>query len=103
MQASQAGQVVMNISPTMANAMTTIPSAANQVFCLASLPGVPSGTALLFRYQRLSANSDYFTTPARANGGTQFAWIYGPLQPGQWRCLVEAAGKLAGSAAFTIR
>jgi hypothetical protein len=101
-EAPQAGQVVTNISPTMSNPMTKIASDTNQVFCVANLPSVPSGTSLLFRFQKLSSNSDYFSQSVTANGGTKFAWIYGPLQPGQWRCLVEAAGKLAGSAAFTI-
>ncbi|MDB5075756.1 MAG: hypothetical protein JWO42_1935 [Chloroflexi bacterium] len=100
--APQTAQVVTNISGTMTNPMSSIPSDTNQVFCLAKLPGVPIGTPIRFRFQKLSAPDDYYHQDEQADGGTKLAWIYGPLQPGQWRCLVEANQKPVGTAAFTI-
>jgi hypothetical protein len=97
-----AGQVVANISASMSNPLTTIPSDTNQVFCVSDLPSVPSGTTMVYHFQKLSTPGDYYTQPVTASGGVKFAYIYGPLQPGQWRCLVEVGTNVVGSVQFTI-
>ncbi len=98
-----AGQVVANISASMSNPLTTIPSDTSQVFCVSELPSVPSGTTMVYHFQKLSTPGDYYTQPVTASGGVKFAYIYGPLQPGQWRCLVEVGTNVVGSVQFTIK
>jgi DNA-binding beta-propeller fold protein YncE len=98
-----APRVVVGLTGDMSHPLTILPSHINRLFCVADVPGVPRGTILNFHFQRLPAvNSDYYTQPKIAHGGVTSAFIYGPLQPGKWRCLVDAAGKPVGSAAFTI-
>jgi hypothetical protein len=98
------GQIVMSISPNPNIPMASIPSDTAQVYCIATLPQVATGTPLVFHFQMVSTPGDYFTQPFTALGGTgaNYSYIYGPLQRGKWRCVVNAGGKPVGTALFTI-
>ena len=103
---SSSYQVIMSTAPSMSNPMTTIPSDTSQFFCVVNMPAAPANAPLLFKFQKLSVAEDYFDHPAFVDsyaGPLKFSFIYGPLQPGQWRCEVELSGQLIGTAPFTVQ
>lgn len=99
-------QVVMSTSLNMAAPMTVMQSNANQFFCMVNLPTAPPTAPLLFKFQQVSASEDYYdhpTTVESYSSPVKFSYIYGPLQPGKWRCLVLLNNQLIGTAPFTVQ
>jgi len=99
-------QVVMSTSLNISQAMTVLPSNANQFYCMVNLPTAPASAPLEFKFQQLSQSGDYYDHPTLAGSYSsplKFSYIYGPLQPGKWRCLVTLNGALAGTAPFTVQ
>jgi hypothetical protein len=99
---AQSAKVSINTSASSTNSLSSLPSATSQIWCIATLPNVTVGTPIMFRFQRLATPGDYFHYPEPATGTTQSAYLEGPLERGQWRCVVEVNGKLAGVAPFTV-
>jgi hypothetical protein len=101
----QSGNVVINNSGgDTTHSMTSLPSSTSQVWCHIVAPGVAAGTAIKFRFQRIGTPGDYWVQPESVASSGNGSYILGPLQTGQWRCLVEitSSAKLVGSTSFTI-
>ncbi|MGH2346090.1 MAG: hypothetical protein ACRDG4_12750, partial [Chloroflexota bacterium] len=76
---------------------------ASRIFCKANAPHVPKGTVLTIRFQQLPSNSDYYTHPIAVGAAPLYAYVYGPLAEGQWRCKVDMPGGTLGSAYFRVQ
>jgi hypothetical protein len=101
----QSANVIVNSSETDAvHTMTSLPSSTYQVWCHVIVPGVTTGTPIKFRFQRVGTPGDYWVQPESVVSSGNESYILGPLQTGQWRCLVEVepSGKLVGSTSFAI-
>ncbi len=101
----QSANVVINSSSTdTTHSKTSLPSSTYQVWCHVLVPGVAAGTPIKFRFQRVGTPGDYWVQPESVVSSGNESYILGPLQTGQWRCLVEIApsGKLIGSTSFAI-
>jgi hypothetical protein len=99
-------RVVMSTSLDITKPMTVLPSSANQFYCMVNLPNAAPSAPLEFKFQQLSQSGDYYDHPTLAGSYSaplKFSYIYGPLQPGKWRCLVTLNGTLAGAAPFTVQ
>jgi hypothetical protein len=101
----QSGNVVINNSSAdLTHSKASLPSSTSQVWCHIVAPGLTAGTAIKFRFQRIGTPGDYWVQPESAASTGNGSYILGPLQTGQWRCLVEisATAKLVGSTSFSI-
>jgi hypothetical protein len=103
MPPSGSARIVVGTSPDMKHLAVSFPPDVSQVFCGASLPHVPKRTVLRFRFQRFPYKADYFTQTVPTGVTPRYAYIYGPLQPGPWRCRVDIAGVSVGSADFSVQ
>ena len=94
--------VFVNISAGDTAPMASIPSQTQQVFCHADLATLASGSQVVFHFQKVGTPGDYYQQPEIPTTTSPYAFIYGPLQAGQWRCVVDANGQVAGTAQFAI-
>jgi hypothetical protein len=101
----QSGNVVVNSSGSDAShSMTSLPSGTSQVWCHVVVPRASAATNIRFRFQRVGTPGDYYDYPESVVAAGNESYIAGPLQAGQWRCLVEVqpSGTLVGSTSFSI-
>lgn len=99
-------QVVMSTSLNISQPMTVLPSSANQFYCMVNLPTAAASEPLEFKFQQIGQSGNYYDHPTLAGSYSsplKFSYIYGPLQPGKWRCLVMLNNQLAGTAPFTVQ
>ncbi len=99
-----AGVIVNGSGGDYTHANTSLPSATSQVWCHIMVPTSVTASRVTFRFQRVGSPGDYYDYPESVVSQGNEAYIAGPLQSGQWRCLVQAepSGKLIGSTSFAI-
>ena len=99
-------QVVMSTSLNISQPMTVLSSNASQFYCMVNLPAAASSAPLEFKFQQIAQSGNYYDHPTLAGSYSsplKFSYIYGPLQPGKWRCLVLLNNQLLGTAPFTVQ
>ena len=101
----QSGNVVVNnLGSDSTHSMASLPSSTSQVWCHVVVHSAASVSSITFRFQRVGTPGDYYDYPESVVSGGNESYIAGPLQTGQWRCLIEAepSKTLVGSTSFSI-
>lgn len=99
-------QAAVATTLSLGAASSVIASNSPQVYCMVNLPNVAPSAPLRIQFQKLPSAEDYFHHDGTAdsyNTALKFAYIYGPLTPGQWQCQIFVSGSVVAKAPFTVK